>query len=60
MKERFRVQARSGRPTPSMDNKGTPSPPVMTTELYERCKAAGVIRGGKPQDSKSVKEERQT
>lgn len=34
--------------TPSMDDKATPSPPVRTTEQYEKDKAAGIQRGGKP------------
>ncbi|MER8619188.1 hypothetical protein NKG99_20515 [Mesorhizobium sp. M1409] len=42
--------------TPSMDDKDTPSPPVRTTEKYERDKAAGIERIGSPGDRKSVEE----
>ena len=34
--------------TPSMDAKDVPSPPLRTTEEYERDKAAGIVRGGYP------------
>jgi hypothetical protein len=38
-----------GGDVPSMDDKDTPSPPVMTTEEYEAFKERGIIRGGYPQ-----------
>jgi hypothetical protein len=39
-------------PTPSMDDKATPSPPVRTTEQYDADCKAGVQRVGKPKDNK--------
>lgn len=38
------------KPTPSMDDKNIPSPPVRTTEQYEADCAKGSQRVGKPQD----------
>lgn len=35
-------------PTPSMDDKSIPSPPVRTTEQYDADKQAGIQRVGKP------------
>lgn len=42
-------------PTPSMDDKDTPSPPVRTTEQYDADAKAGVQRIGKPRDKGSLK-----
>jgi hypothetical protein len=35
-------------PTPSMDDKDTPSPPVRTTEQWHADQAAGIQRIGRP------------
>lgn len=37
-------------PTPSMDNKDVPSPPIRTTEEYRADQDAGIQRIGKPVD----------
>lgn len=44
----------SDKPTPSMDDKATPSPPVRTTEQYLADCAAGIQRVGKPVDRKGA------
>lgn len=44
----------SDKPTPSMDDKDTPSPPVRTTEQYLADCAAGIQRVGKPTDKKGA------
>lgn len=36
------------KPTPSMDDKHVPSPPVRTSEQYEADKKAGIQRIGHP------------
>jgi len=40
------------KPTPSMDDKHIPSPPIRTNEQYEKDKAAGIQPIGKPVDKK--------
>lgn len=40
--------------TPSMDQKHIPSPPIQTTEEYEKNKALGIIRTGKPTDGRDA------
>lgn len=39
-------------PTPSMDDKHIPSPPVRTVEEYHADCQLGITRIGKPQDKK--------
>lgn len=36
------------KPTPSMDDKDTPSPPTRTTDEYIRDRERGIQRIGKP------------
>ncbi len=43
------MSEKSEAPTPSMDDKATPSPPVRTNEQYDADKKAGVERIGQPQ-----------
>lgn len=35
-------------PTPSMDDKKTPSPPIRTTEEYDADKAVGILNSKRP------------
>ena len=37
-----------GQPTPSLDDKDVASPPIVTTEMYERDKQLGFNRIGRP------------
>ena len=52
MPEQWKARFVADQPTPSMDDKDRPSPPIRTTEEYEADCAAGIQRVGTLVDRK--------
>jgi hypothetical protein len=52
--EQWKARFDPNRPTPSMDDKHIPSPPIRTTDEYEADKEAGIQRVGRPIDGRDI------